>query len=84
MIIFEHKHGDRCYDEYKQAVSERETIVASLEVAESPEYLTTDIIEFNNKVMSAKQWSGIWFGWFVNERLTVLDEIDINDYITKN
>lgn len=72
----------RSYDEYKQAVSERETIVASLEAAESPEFLTTNVIEFNNKVISAKHWSGIWVGWFVNERLTTLDEIDIEDYTT--
>ena len=73
----------RSYDEYKQAVSERETIVVSLEAAGSPEFLTTSVIEFNNKVILAKQWTGVWFGWFVNERLTTLDEIDIEYYITE-
>lgn len=73
----------KSYDEYKQAVSERETIVISLEAAESPEFLTTRVIEFNNKVISAKHWTGVWFGWFVNEKLTTLDEIDIEDYITE-
>ena len=73
----------RSYDEYKQAVSERETIVASLEASESPEFITTSVISFNNKVISAKHWTGnVWIGWFVNERLNTLDEIYINDHIT--
>ena len=83
MIIVITETQIRSYNEYKQAVSERETIVVSLEAAESPEFLTTRVIEFNNKVISAKQWTGVWFGWFVNERLTTLDEIDIEDYITE-
>lgn len=73
------------YDEYNQAVSERETIVASLEVAESAEavaFLTPNVIEFNKKVDSVESWTGVWFGWFVNERLTTLDKIDIKDYTT--
>ena len=67
---------------------ERETIVAQLEEAVAAEtvvakaILTPYVNEFNNKVISAKRWSGVWFGWFVNERLGTLDKIDIKDYPT--
>lgn len=73
----------RSYDEYKQAVFEREIIVTSLEAAEEAgsveavAFLTPNINEFNSKVISAKHWTGVWFGWFVNERLATLDEIII-------
>lgn len=81
MIIIITETQITSYDEYDQAVSEREIIVASLEVAveagsaEAVALLTPSVIEFDKKVMSAKHWSGVWFGWFVNERLGTLDEI---------
>lgn len=67
--------------EFEKALYEKKTIEYRIENKNKNivgnELLYADIVEFNNKLRSAKKWSNnIWVNWFNNDKIAKLDYIE--------
>lgn len=68
--------------EYQNAVFERETIVYRLDKESENivgnELLYNDIVEFNNKLRSAKNGAGnFWINWYYNKDIATIEYIEL-------
>lgn len=69
---------------YEKSVMHREMLEYRIEHQEDNqignELLYSEILEFNQKVYSAKKWSqNPWVNWFVNDKIAELDYIEYSE-----